>query len=210
MKPYEHKAMHKCFDVCKLCKNFMCERTRPFMCPSCNMECRSNACFARHNEAIHVDDGEPSSICKRLKRCLDCLSIIHLDKHSFDSHKCGECTAITATSTSKKTTQQLHTNGGAAKKKWCIFCLRLWDAYGGCDDVCSRVWSAAEKWLHWVQWSCMSCTLEVPELQQDWLQSASTRRQLRRMPVTLWQMCTQFYWTALWRLRFTMLRLWQT
>ena len=89
LKPYTDKKTHKCFDTCKLCKNLACEPTGALTCRTCKMVCRSDACFKRHKE--ETVDGEPSSICKKFKRCLDCLSVIHLDKRSFESHECGEC-----------------------------------------------------------------------------------------------------------------------
>ena len=86
LKPYQNKETHKCFDVCKVCKDLDCTREDPLTCRLCNRECRSIACFNRHKST--TDDEE--SICSKFKRCTKCLALVNLTKRPFSLHKCGE------------------------------------------------------------------------------------------------------------------------
>ena len=92
---YNVRGQHVCQSCCGTCGGRDCKNNKSFMCPDCNLQCRSNACFNRHKQArkrfIDKDTIEPlPSLCDSYYRCLECQDLVNVKIRSKTEHVCGE------------------------------------------------------------------------------------------------------------------------
>ena len=97
LPPYTHREKHSCEDHCRVCKSDNCPVVKELVCHICNMTCRSQECYVRHQETKYVKKGPSkgekiSPSCDIYHKCVNCTKVINIEQRPMNKHICGEWT----------------------------------------------------------------------------------------------------------------------